>query len=301
MKILFKTFPIGHLVSDKEFDKLQKGFKKEDMELVRDGDDYDIVMVKGFSHTWNDVKDLGKPIVYYSIGTEWKEGIDIEAANEPIKELYKNADAVVHISKYCQNITKKVFGNRKNQCVIIPANEVKPEMSWHELDGDVRCVSTAIWRPIKRCKDLRTIFHRLKEDGIEVSLDIYGSPEGPMLDDLSAYNNFDIYIQISRKEGMPNTVLEAMSYGLPVLTTNHGGAKEAVGDAGIVIDNDPDDNVMPDLSNIETVDYEKFKVGLKKIIINYDYYRNKVKERINNEMNDEICAKQFKKVFNKLI
>jgi glycosyltransferase involved in cell wall biosynthesis len=44
------------------------------------------------------------------------------------------------------------------------------------------------------------------------------------------YRNINIYINTSRHEGTPMTVLEAMSRGIPVLAFNHGGIKEIITD-----------------------------------------------------------------------
>ena len=48
---------------------------------------------------------------------------------------------------------------------------------------------------------------------------------------------FDIFIQPSHHEGLPNTVLEAMAAGLPVVATSVGGTPELVvnGETGLLV------------------------------------------------------------------
>lgn len=46
----------------------------------------------------------------------------------------------------------------------------------------------------------------------------------------SFYEDIDIYINTSRHEGTPMTILEAMSRGIPVLAFNHAGIKEIIDD-----------------------------------------------------------------------
>lgn len=47
---------------------------------------------------------------------------------------------------------------------------------------------------------------------------------------LPIYASFDIFMMSSQREGLPNSILEAMSMGLPVVTTDVAGAKELVVD-----------------------------------------------------------------------
>lgn len=50
------------------------------------------------------------------------------------------------------------------------------------------------------------------------------------------YQKTKVYAQFSVREGLPNAVLEAMSYECVVVGMNHSGIAEAVGDCGYLID-----------------------------------------------------------------
>jgi glycosyltransferase involved in cell wall biosynthesis len=60
---------------------------------------------------------------------------------------------------------------------------------------------------------------------------------GYRTDLLPVYGSFDLFMLSSRREGLPNSILEAMAVGLPVVTTDVAGTKELVvnGETGFVI------------------------------------------------------------------
>jgi len=292
MLVKFYTFDPGHLVSDKEFDRLKKGFAKADMELVRKDDKHkpDIVMVKGFSHSWEEVKHEECPIVLYNIGTEYKKGIDLFEANQPLRDLYYYSHATVSVSEFCRDITERVFGGEhpdNHRFVIIPACEPKLPVKYAEFKDKLKLATTCIPRPVKRLEEMKKLCEKFKIELV--------TAEGNV-DDFSYYHDCHGYIHLSRKEGMPNTVLEAMSYGLPCIVTNYGGAKEAVGDAGIVIKNDPVD-IPFDLDNIEPIDEWLFINSIIEFKSRLQELRMQTRRRVLSELNDKICAEKFNHLF----
>ncbi len=301
MKVLFLTFQEGHLVSDKEFSAMQRGLAKVGVELIHwyatkgPVTDYDLVMVKGWSHTWEQVKAINtenRPVVYLSIGTEWKVGADREL-NEPIRDLYFKSQAVIHLSEYCKRSHKAIFGPYKifNESVIIaPAREPNLPSQYIPI-GPLRLATTCIPRPVKRSDELEQL---CREEKIELV------PAWGGISDFSYYHTCHGYIHLSRKEGMPNTVLEAMAMGLPCIVTNYGGAAEAIGDAGVIIKNDPD-GVAWDPSNIGPIDRHLFVEAIEKFRENLPELRRKNRERVLSQVNDYVSACQLKEVFESLV
>lgn len=75
------------------------------------------------------------------------------------------------------------------------------------------------------------IKNQISKLGLEKNISLLGNIENS-----SQYlHAFDIFVLPSRKEGFPFTLLEAMQAGLPIIATDVGGNKEALGNAGILV------------------------------------------------------------------
>ncbi len=100
------------------------------------------------------------------------------------------------------------------------------------------------------------------------------------------YQENELFVFPSLNEGMSNTILEAMACGLPIITTNVGGAKELVKNNGII--------VKPRSSN-----------QIKKAILEYLNNKDLIKihsqasRQIAEKMSWEKVAKSYQKIYRK--
>lgn len=67
----------------------------------------------------------------------------------------------------------------------------------------------------------------LEEDG-EVVYDLKGEMEHNNVLNYYRQEDCDLFVQVSSSEGVPVSIMEALSFGIPVLATNVGGVGEIV-------------------------------------------------------------------------
>ena len=84
------------------------------------------------------------------------------------------------------------------------------------------------------------------------------------------YAAFDLFFLSSRREGLPNSILEAMAMGLPVVTTDVAGAKELVSDGqtGYVLSQGDVDGLgraLITLSSDETLRQRMSQAGRRRV------------------------------------
>lgn len=76
-------------------------------------------------------------------------------------------------------------------------------------------------------------------DNVKVTADIRGRVNNDEVHKYYSENPIDLFINISSSEGLPVSIMEAMSYGVPALATDVGGNREIVNnETGLLIDAD---------------------------------------------------------------
>ena len=76
-------------------------------------------------------------------------------------------------------------------------------------------------------------------------------------------NTTDIFILPSLREGLPTVVIEAMSYGLPVIATDVGGTSELLinGETGFLIKPSDVDSLIKKLSILIENELQRITMG----------------------------------------
>ncbi|QVK17121.1 glycosyltransferase family 4 protein [Mycoplasmatota bacterium] len=112
---------------------------------------------------------------------------------------------------------------------------------------------------------------------------------------LQYYQNADLFVLPSSKEGMPNVVLEAMSCGLPILMTKCEGSKELIQDNGFIINPSLKEQTVKNFTELINDKELRIKLGLnsrklienayslEKVVQSYESIYNRVMEVEENE------------------
>jgi glycosyltransferase involved in cell wall biosynthesis len=176
------------------------------------------------------------------------------------------------LSRACELVVpsgflKQVFGDHGFDASVIPNIIDLETFSPSEVPGQRQNFTLVITRNLETIYGLDTAIHAvalLRKDGSNLRLRIAGS--GPQREDLrkltqelgvtsaveflgrlsrseivELYRDADAMLNPSRVDNMPNSVLEALACGVPVISTNVGGVPFIVRDGETALLVDPDD------------------------------------------------------------
>ena len=103
--------------------------------------------------------------------------------------------------------------------------------------------------------------------------------------------NFDIFLLTSYKEGLPNAIMEAMSLGIPVVSTNVGGVKELIrhNETGFLAPSNDLNGLVKYCSQLIKSSSLRKEIG------------EKGRSFINNNYSSEKMVDEFKQIFNNFI
>ena len=171
------------------------------------------------------------------------------------KTLLDNLDDVHCISNHGKSYLQKRFPDKANKCHVsrLGTNDHGWNQAYKKNDGELRIATCSFLVPVKR---VHIVAEALKEiTDIDIKWTHFGDgPEAERLKDLCdnlpvnievdfmgtvtndkvleeyVEHPFDLFINVSKSEGVPVSIMEALSAGIPVIATDVGGTGEIVQD-----------------------------------------------------------------------
>jgi len=219
------------------------------------------------------IEPTGRPLankVIQRLDGIWFSPSEFETKNSAIKQMYENADGVIWQSEFDKGMTTKWWGHPRSGTVIrngINAPQIKkfqiPVLEQLRQQYEMLFVCSANWHPQKRLSTNINLYRHLRNFYSSAALIVLGSNPTKVADPHIFYADsqpHDVCLEIfSASNWMlhtawldhcPNTVVEALSQGTPVICSEHGGTKELVQGYGIVLKENSE-------YNFELADYDK--------------------------------------------
>lgn len=185
----------------------------------------------------------------------WFSPEEFETKNANIKKLYRSADAVIWQSEFDKRMITKWWEQPKAGAVIrngINVEPVKkftiPALEQIRQQYEMLFVCSANWHPQKRLSDNINLYKHLRKFYKSAALIVMGSNPSPIADPhifytgpqshevcLEIFSASNWMIHLAWLDHCPNTVVESLSQGTPVICSDQGGTKELVKDFGLIL------------------------------------------------------------------
>lgn len=246
------------------------------------------------------------------------------------------ADHVIYQSVFSHQIHSRFFRRKPYSIIVNGAEFMGGELPNKIESGDEKIRVVTIydeWRPSKRIHELiRFIKWANEEAQVPIELTIIGYSGKTSIcfseDDLFTLENelyikripkfktfteelkhillvSDLYLTFSFRDACPNTVVESMAFGLPVVAVASGGLLDIVGDAGVLIPGNDFENGFYCAHRYECdfpkVNYNAILEGVKEVIKNKEYYRMLVSKRFEDELSIEKVSEKYAAILQMLV
>ena len=250
--------------------------------------------------------------VYYDLDVNYKK------MNIEISQSHKIANAVVYQSYLSGRMCEKYLAKRNTDIIDIIPNGIEDWNSFEKHEG-INIVSCSKWRRPKRLEEILEVFKTFNFRFPNSKLHIIGPMKRGARDILnknviyhgrlneenikSLYKTCDIYLHLCKKDSSPSSVVEAISSGIPVVTTNvcGGAAEMSEITEGCKIVFEEKENLEPD--RIYRDSYNKLQDKVKMDLVNsmIQIVNNKVRVELPTPLKIKNVAKRYIRLMEKIV
>lgn len=237
--------------------------------------------------------------------------IDRQKMNKGIKKNIETGDGIIFQSQFSKDMCTRMLKCQAKRSAIIPNGMDQSVFAGMNKDynGELLFVSAAHWRPNKRPG---TIAHAFIESRLDNARLIFiGDMEDkkrvkhPKIQYVGTKNRkdiIDIYrqahymIHICHIDSCPNSVVEGLSAGLPVVCNNIGGTPELVGSSGIIANIEPkfDFRFLQNMKQIPKVNRAELAKQIRELA--------NIREPVRRpDLDISHVAKRYKEFFEKVL
>lgn len=232
--------------------------KRLAMGLLESGHDIELYDGRNADVSLVFIEPSGRPLaekVVQRLDGIWFSPNEFEKKNVNIKNLYHKADAVIWQSEFDRGMTTKWWGQPKKGRVIrngINAEPITkftiPALEQIRQQYEMLFVCSANWHPQKRLLDNIRLYKHLRSFYKSAALIVMGSNPTQVADShifytgpqphevcLEVFSASNWMLHLAWLDHCPNTVVESLSQGTPVICSEQGGTKELVQGFGITL------------------------------------------------------------------
>lgn len=287
---------------------------RSDTEVVRANKYHDVHMIT--------IQGSGRRADQYSAkkilrvdGVYFDAASDVNSRNRGIASTYHSVDGVIYQCEFAKRMLHQHFGPPKrarHEVVIFNGvsgnfQPIQDGVEYHDYGSEHAIVACARWRSDKRFESVMQSFLTL--DRVDVTLNIFGEVqekvEHPRIryfgfvkpnDMWKYYASADLLLHLAYIDWCPNSVVEAIRCGIPVVTTHNGGVPELIQGNGAIVKGDPDyDMRFFDFSNMPQVNPRAVASAIDLIL---DERSDFTRER--QDLSIEYCGQQYVDFFRRV-
>lgn len=114
------------------------------------------------------------------------------------------------------------------------------------------------WTHIGGGEDFEDLKHLVKQANSNLQISLLGDLSNEEVYEFYKTNYVTAFLNVSSSEGVPVSIMEAISFNIPVVATNVGGTSEIVTDeTGILLSSDPTaEEILNALYSIESINVQ---------------------------------------------
>jgi len=190
---------------------------------------------------------------------------ELDKYNSKIQTIYTGID----MSEFDPSADyDNIFDIDQNKLIITQVASIQPRKGQHRVVNAIAAIKDDLPEfqiifagPIAQSEKeyAQSIYHTIDEEGLDEEIKFIG-----WCDDIPTLLNYtDIFVLPSVNEGLPRSILEASSMGVPTIATSAGGTAEIVqhGKTGLIIDENDPESLSRTIRKLASDDSLRSKLG----------------------------------------